>query len=103
MPCGVGPSTSEAVPLNPSDDPKHVDDMPSLPRISAALSVPPMDFHAQHFAKSEGSDGRGSDVWSFFWPVESKEPTPLKDDEPILTQRLKSSAIACRPCWNNEK
>lgn len=40
----------------------------------------------------------------WFWPVESKEsPTPLGCDEPILTQRPKSSAIACRLCWATEK
>jgi len=103
MPCGVGPSTSETVASNSSKGLEHIDDTPSLPSLLAALSVPPVDFHAQHFAKSsEELDGHGSDVWTFFWPVESKEPTPLKDDEPILTQRPKSSAIACRPCWNNE-
>jgi len=70
----------------------------------AALSVAPGDFHAQYFAKpSEKSDGRAKDVWVWFWPVDSKElPTPLKSDEPILSQRPKAPAIACRLCWAEE-
>ncbi len=39
----------------------------------------------------------------WFWPVGSKvSPTPLKADEPILSQRPKASAIACRLCWADE-
>ena len=105
MPCGVGPSTSETVLLNSSEGPERVDGAPSLPGLSTALSVSPMEFHAQHFMRSsERSDGRGSDVWVWFWPVESKEsPTPLEPNEPFLDQRPKSPAIACRLCWREKK
>src|SRR6266581_7365899 len=120
MPCGVGPPTSETALSNPSeglercvgdapledvgDAPsERVGDAPSSVGLSA-LSAAPVDFHAQHFTKSsEKSEGRAKDVWMWFWPVESKEsPTPLKHDEPILTQRPKSFAVACRLCWANE-
>ena len=103
MPCGVGPPTSETAPSNSSEGPEHVDDTLSSVGLSA-LSVAPLDFHAQHFTKSsEKSDGRAKDVWMWYWPVESKEsPTPLERDEPILTHRPKSSAIACRLCWGTE-
>lgn len=63
MPCGVGPSTSETAPPTSSESTEHVDNPPSSLSLSAALSVLPVDFHAQHFAKlSEKSDGRGRDV-----------------------------------------
>jgi hypothetical protein len=103
MPCGVGPPTSETVLPNLSEGLEHVDDAPSSAGLSA-LSVAPLDFHSQHFTKSsEKSDGRAKDVWMWYWPVESKESsTPLKHDEPILTQRPKSSAIACRLCWRTD-
>ena len=105
MPCGVGPSTSEMVLLNLSEGLEQVDSAPSLPDLSAALSVLPMDFHAQRFTKSsERSDGRSSDIWVWFWPVKSKEsPTPLKSNEPFLDQHLRSPAIACHLCWCKKK
>jgi hypothetical protein len=86
------PSTSETVASNSSEGPECVDNMPSLPSLLASLSVPPVDFHAHHFSKSsKGLDRHGSDVWRFFWPVASKEPTPLNDDKPILTLQLRHS------------
>jgi len=105
MLCGVGPSTSNSAPPTSSESTERVDDAPSSLSLSVALSVLPVDFHAQHFVKSsERSDGRGRDVWMWFWPVESKEsPTPLKHEEPILAQCPKSLAIACRLCWGAEK
>jgi hypothetical protein len=103
MPCGVGPSTLATSLRVLPEESQGINDPPSSLSI-AALSVAPGDFHAQHFAKpSEKSDGRAKDVWMWFWPVESKEsPTPLKDDEPILSQRPKALAIACRLCWAKE-
>ena len=102
MPCGIGPSpVSDLAPLNSSEGLEHVEDMPSLCNLSTALSVTPTEFHAQHFAKSSGqSGGRAKDAWIWFWPVESKEVcTPLEHDEPILFQRPKAAAVACRLCW----
>ena len=100
MPCGVGPPTSEPALPSPPEGPERVDNVPS----SLNLSVPsmaPMDFHAQYFTKAlEKSDGRAKDVWIWFWPVESREScTPLETNEPLLTQRPKSPAVACRLCW----
>jgi len=104
MPCGVGPSPASELALpNLSEGPECVDGVPSSHNLSA-LSVAPVEFHAQHFAKSsEQSGGRARDVWMWFWPVDSKESRmPLKHDEPILFQRPKASAVACRLCWADE-
>ena len=108
MPCGVGPSpASEVAFLDPSEGLDPAGDAPTSHILSAvsALSVAPVDFHAQHFMKpSEQPDGRAKDAWMWFWPVESKESrTPLKDDEPILSLRPKALAIACRLCWGQKK
>ena len=105
MPCGVGPSPASQVALpDPSEGLECAGDAPTLVILSA-LSVAPVDFHAQHFMKpSEQPNGRTQDVWMWFWPVESKElRTLLKDDEPILSLRPKASAIACRLCWGQKK
>ena len=102
--CGEGPSrASELTLLNLSEGPERVNDGLSSHRLSA-LSVTPVAFHAQHFATSfEQPEGRAKDVWIWFWPVESKELcTPLKDDEPIISLRPKSAAIACRLCWGKK-
>ena len=101
MPCGVGPSRPSELALpNSSEGSERVGDVLSSHSLSA-LSVAPMDFHAQHFAtSSEQPEGRAKDAWMWFWPVESKEsPTPLKDNEPIISLRPKSAAVACRLCW----
>lgn len=97
--CGIGPRTSETAFPSSSEGPEHVDDAPSSVGLSA-LSVAPVDLHTRHFSKSsEKPDGRAKHVWRWFWPIESKEsPTPLGSDEPTLTHRPKSSAIACRLC-----
>jgi len=51
----------------------------------------------------EKSDGCAKGVWVWFWPVDSKEsPMPPKNDEPILSQRPKASAIVCCLCWAKE-
>ena len=105
MPCGVGPSpVSELTLPNSSEGPERVDDTPSSDSLSAVFSVAPMEFHAQHFVKSSGqSGGCAQDVWIWFWPVKSQESsTPLKYDEPILFQRPKSPAVACRLCSFDE-
>jgi len=103
MPCDVGPPTSETALPSSSEGLERVADAPSSLDLSA-LSVAPMGFHAQHFTKaSEKSDGRAKDVWIWFWPVESRESrTPLGLDEPILTERPKSPAVACRLYWLTE-
>jgi hypothetical protein len=101
MSCGVGPSPASELALpNSSEGPECVPSSHSL----SALSVAPVEFHAQHFAKSsEQSGGRARDVWMWFWPVESKESRmPLKHDEPILFQCPNASAVACRLCWADE-
>ena len=103
MPCGVGPSpASEPALPNLSEDLECVD-APS-PHSLPALSIAPVDFHAQHFAKSsEQSGGHAKDTWIWFWPVQSKEScAPLKHNEPILFQRPKAPAVACRLCWADE-
>jgi hypothetical protein len=99
MACGVEPPTSETAPPSTSEGLEHVDNAPLSLNLSA-LSVTPMDFHAQYFTTaSEKSDGRAKDVWIFFWPVESREScTPLSLNEPRLTQCPKSPAVACRLC-----
>lgn len=99
--CGVGPSISGTALPNSSEGLERVDNAPSSLDL-LALSVPPVDFHAQHFTKPSGKSdhGCGRDVWVWFWPVESKDsPTPLGLNEPILTQRPKAPSIACRLCW----
>jgi hypothetical protein len=103
MSCGVGPSPASELALPNSSEGLVPERVPSSPSLTA-LSVPPVEFHAQHFTKSsEQSGGRARDVWMWFWPVESKESRmPLKHDEPILFQRPKASVVACRLCWANE-
>ena len=90
---------------NSSEGLERVDNVPS-PLSLEALSVLPMDFHAQYFTRSSSgkSNVRGMDVWVWYWPVASKDsPTPLDCNEPLLAQRPKSSAIACRLCAGKGK
>ena len=108
MPCGIGPPppAPEVVLPDSSEGLDHADDAPSSLGVSA-LAVTPVDFHASHFAKSSEQPNRrpgAKDVWVWFWPVESKElRTPLNDDEPFIFLRPKSSAVACRLCWHQDK
>jgi hypothetical protein len=99
VPCGVGPSASTMANKDLLDGSDHVGNMPSS-HCHSAFSVAPAEFHAQHFMQSsEKADVHAKDVWMWFWPVESKElPTPLKDNEPILSQCPKASTIACCLC-----
>ena len=101
MPIAIGPTPpSEIALLDSSGSLECADGVPSSHSISA-LSVAPVDFHAQHFAKPSGqSDGCSKDTWIWFYPIESQEiRTPPKENEPSLSQCPKSLAIACRLCW----